>query len=474
MMSDTLSKLQQLKQEEEKAEGKAIVKPFKNFQEEAILSLALDQPDFFASISHFLKPEMFTRLEVRWVIAELFNLHEKYKIIPTRAILRDHIESSLTEDDPFEEVLRIVDRKSDYREVPIVKDLLLTWARKKAYGMIYTPEAIEHYKNGEYAQLEKLFNDANKIADIGNGGFWFLDNYSILFEPETIEHRTTGFPRLDKILNNGGPSSKEVVCWLAATNVGKSILLCNNAMASLRGPGPSGTNGQDVLLITFELDVFKTAMRCLASTVGIPMDQLQNHQELISRTMNTMKETYKKRFYIYEWPPDECSVNHIYSLLQTLKRTEGWKPDVIIIDYMDLMMSRQKEYNKDEYSRQKHVATEIRGLAKNENVLVFTATQTNRSGMDGDKPIDLNKSAESFGKQFSLDYVISLNQSMDERSQDPAQLRFFVAKNRNGPKHVTITCEIDYKTMVVREAATQPAMRTEAANDDKKAFKRRD
>ena len=65
MMSDTLSKLQQLKQEEEKAEGKAIVKPFKNFQEEAILSLALDQPDFFASISHFLKPEMFTRLEDR-------------------------------------------------------------------------------------------------------------------------------------------------------------------------------------------------------------------------------------------------------------------------------------------------------------------------------------------------------------------------------------------------------------------------
>jgi hypothetical protein len=253
-----------------------------------------------------------------------------------------------------------------------------------------------------------------------------------------------------------------------------SILLCNNAMASLRGPGPSGTNGQDVLLITFELDVFKTAMRCLASTVGIPMDQLHNHQDLISRTMNTMKETYKKRFYIYEWPPDECSVNHIYSLLQTLKRTEGWKPDVIIIDYMDLMMSRQKEYNKDEYSRQKHVATEIRGLAKNENVLVFTATQTNRSGMDGDKPIDLNKSAESFGKQFSLDYVISLNQSMDERSQDPAQLRFFVAKNRNGPKHVTITCEIDYKTMVVRESATQPAMRTEAVNDDKKAFKRRD
>ena len=101
-----------------------------------------------------------------------------------------------------------------------------------------------------------------------------------------------------------------------------------------------------------------------------------------------------------------------------------------------------------------------RGLAKNEEVLIYTATQTNRGGMDGDRPIDLNKSAESFGKQFALDYVVSLNQSMDERSQNPAQLRFFVAKNRNGPKHVTITCEIDYTTMVVKEAVTQPIMRT--------------
>ena len=146
---------------------------------------------------------------------------------------------------------------------------------------------------------------------------------------------------------------------------------------------------------------------------------------------------------------------------------------------MDLMMSRVKKYNEKEYERQKHVATEIRGLAKNENVLVFTATQTNRGGMDGGL-IDLNKSADSFGKQFPLDYVISLNQCMDERKSDPAQLRFFVAKNRNGPKHDTITCEINYKTMVVNEAKIQPALMTPSVEnnddddeDDGKARKRK-
>lgn len=448
------------------AEAQDQANPFKKFQEEAIISLAIDYPDFFLAVADFIKPEMFSRLDARLVMAEILNLHEKYNTIPTRGILRDHIESFLTEDDPHEEIMSLVDRKSNYREIPIVKELLLTWAKRKAFGMLYKPEAIEAFKNGNYEHLEQLFNQANRIVDVGdNSGFWFFENLEILFQPSAIEHRTTGFQRLDKMLNNGGPSPKEVVCWMAPTNVGKSVLLCNNAITSLKGIGPGGQPGQDVLLVTFELDAIKTAMRCLASAVNLPIDQLTDHQDIVRRTVKSMDTTYNKKFYIYELPPDECSVNHIYSLLTNLKRTKGWKPDVVVIDYMDLMVSRHKRYNDNEYTRQKHVATEIRGLAKNENILIFTATQTNRGGMDGSL-IDLNKAAESFGKQFSLDYIISLNQAMDERRADPPQLRFFIAKNRNGPKHETITCEINYKTMVVSECKVQPAFVSQEDRDD--------
>lgn len=449
----TLDKLEELENEDITQES--TIKPFRGFQEEAIISLALDVPDFFASIAKFIKPDLFQKLETKWVIAEILNIFEKHNIVPTRAILRDHLEGKLNVDDPHVEIMRLVDRKSDYREIPIVKELLLDWARKKAFGLIYTPDAIEAYREGNYGYIENIFNEANKIVDFSsNTGLWFFENIDLLFKEDLIEHRTTGFPRLDELLNNGGPSPKEVVCWLAPTNVGKSILLCNNAISSLKGSGLNGAHGQDVLLITYELDVFKTAMRCMASMANIPLNQISGHKEMVKRVAKSLQETYHKRFYIYEWPPDECSVDHIYALLANLKRTEGWKPDVIIIDYMDLMVSRVKRYNDKEYDRQKHVATEIRGLAKNENVLVFTATQTNRGGMDSEL-VDLNKTAESFGKQFALDYVVSLNQSIDERNQDPAQLRFFIAKNRNGPKHQTITCEINYNTMTVRESQYQ-------------------
>jgi replicative DNA helicase len=426
-------------------------KPFGPYQEEAIISLSLDHPEFISGVINFLKPDLFKRIECRYVMAEILNMHEKFGIVPTRSILRDVIESKLTSSDPFEVILPIIEKKSDPRDIPIIKETLLKWAKVRAFGLLYSEEAIEAYNSENFEYIEKIVNEANRIADVGDKGFWFLDNFELLFQTDSIEHRTTGFHRLDKLLNNGGPSPKEVLCYLAPTNVGKSVLLVNSAISSLRGFSGDGKSGQDVLFITFEMDVLKTALRAIGTATGIKLDEIHEHQDMIRRVLNTMKHTLKKRLLIHEMAPDECSVNHIYALIDSLKRREGFKPDVIILDYMDLMMSRNPAYNKDDYTRQKHVANEIRGLAKNENALVFTATQTNRSGAS-DEVADLTKAAESFGKQFALDYVISLNQTQQERTANPPRMRMFIAKNRNGPKHEVINCEIQYDTMTVREA----------------------
>lgn len=212
---DTLDKLEQAAEEDD------IRHPFGPYQEEAIVSLALDHPQFFTAVGRFMRPEMFSRIETQWVMAEILNAFDKYDMIPTRDILYDQISRKITEDDPFEEVLGLVRRKSNPREIPMVKDTLLKWARDRSFGLLYSDEAIEAYRIGNYSVLEKIVNEANRIADISDQGLWLFENLEILFQPDIIEHRTTGFPKLDKMLNNGGPSPKEVVCWLAGTNVGK-------------------------------------------------------------------------------------------------------------------------------------------------------------------------------------------------------------------------------------------------------------
>ncbi len=213
-MTNILNKLKE-------AESEQAQTPFGPYEEEAIISLAFDHPEFWTSVGRFMKPSMFSRGECQVVVAEILNAFEKFDVVPTRKILRDRVIATLTEDDPYDEILKIIDRKSDYREVPIIKDTLLKWAQDKAFGQIYSEEAQDAYARGDYEFLEKIINEANKIADIGNKGFWFFENYQLLFEPDIIDHRTTGFPKLDSMLNNGGPSPKEVLCWLAPTNVGK-------------------------------------------------------------------------------------------------------------------------------------------------------------------------------------------------------------------------------------------------------------
>lgn len=457
-MPDTIQYLQELAATDDST-------PFGGYEEEAIISLAIDVPQFFTGIGRFIKPEMFSRIECRYVIAIILNHFEEFNIIPTRPLLREIVLNQLKEGHPHEEILKIVDRVSDHREVPIIKHTLLKWAKDRAFGLLYSDAATDAYARGDYAFLENILSEANRIADVGDTGFWFFESFQALFEPSIIEHRTTGFPKLDKVLNNGGPSPKEVVCFMAPTNVGKSVVLCNNAITSLRGMGENNVPGQDVLLITFELDAIKTAMRCLGVAVGtVPIADIPNHRDFVTKRVKAMQATYNKRLLIVEWAPEECSVAHIYALLDNLRRTESWKPGVIILDYMDLMISKQPDYNKDDYTRQKHVANEIRGLAKNENVLVFTATQTNRSAIDDDhreyknpaaapmpKYADLNKAAESFAKQFALDYVVSLNQTKSQRDATPPRMTMFVAKNRNGPKHVAVPCSVQYETMVVKE-----------------------
>jgi hypothetical protein len=439
-----LDKLKELKSKDEH--------PFSIHEENAIISLAFDFPEFFSTALKYLDPLLFNSPAAKYTIATILNYHEQYSHIPTRPICKRLLEDQLTEDDPYDEIFELIGTKSNPREVPFIKDSLIKWSKHKTYALLFEDEAHNAFITGDYKYIDDLIDKANRVTDAKAKGIWFLEEFNRLFEPTAVQHRTTGFKQLDEILNNGGPSPKEVVCYMAPTNVGKSIALCVSAVESLKYVNQDeGIYGQNVLLVTFELDYIKTALRCVGAITDTNIVGIPNNKEEVNNKIQSIKSKFNTDLYICELPPDECSVNDIYAIIDELRRTKGWHPDVIVIDYLELMTSRHAYYNKDEYQRQKHVSTEIRGLAKNENALIFTATQTNRSGTTADL-IGLDNSAESYGKTMPLDYIISLNQSEEERQPDPPKMRFFVCKNRNGPKHRIVHCDVYYQKSLIKES----------------------
>lgn len=453
------------KDDTESAEGKL----FGPTEEKAIISLAFDQPEFFSAILPWIKIEYFEQAETRWVFAIIKHHFEKDEVILSRGMCLDIARIELTADDPHKEVLEVINRESDPRDVPIISSRLRDWAKKKAYSQIFSEEAYSAHERGDYAEIEKIIEEAQKITSVGSACHFFFDELDPLFIEANEKKLTTGFPELDRYINEGGPIKKDVFCWMGPTNTGKSIALVNTAAGCVK-------RSLNTLYITLEMTWYKTAQRFIGCFSDIKIKERIKYKDTVLSRLAAVKSTYGAELIIVEYPPDEISTDVIHGLLDTIRKIHGINIDVVVIDYLELMISRNPHYNKDEYMRQKKVSTEICRLASKENVFVATASQTNRSGVatERDKsgkeikgtqePIDLNKTAESFGKTMPLSYIVTLNQTKKEylgnrpEKEDnkdlqitDAQLRFFIAKNRNGPKNKQIIIRVNYETMSMTE-----------------------
>jgi replicative DNA helicase len=435
--------------------GKSEERPFGPNEEKAIISLAFTAPEFFSSVGQHIDTKYFHLPEVKFVHAIISSLYEKHEVMPTREMVRDIAMKQLSVDDDYQRILDVVDRPSDPREIPTIKDTVIDWARSKAYGLLYDEEAIDAYESGDYDKISEIFENAQRIVDVSQAGDEFFKTYKDIFNLDFEEKLTTGFRDLDRLINEGGPTRGEVFVWMAPTGVGKSLTLVNSGAMCFR-------SNLKVLHVTLELSKTKTKIRYAGVFSRIPTTLRIQNKEKVEAAIEKERSSHTGDIIIYEFPPDEISVDTIYQIIKWLKKSKNWVADVVIIDYLELMMSKRSYYNKDDYVRQKRVATEIRGLAQSEHVLVFTATQTNRElgarkeksegggqggGGGGGGVIDINRAAESYGKMMPSDYVVSINQNSEEYAA--GRFRFYVAKNRNGFKFKTISAKVDYSTMIV-------------------------
>jgi len=424
--------------------------PFGPNEEKAIISLAFSSPEFYSSVGQHLDVKYFNNPAVQYVFAIIDMLYEQHEIVPTREMVKDIALKRLTVDDEYQDVIDIIDRESDPREIPVVKDTLIGWAREKAYGLLYSKDAMDAYDRGDFDSLGDIVENAQRIVDVSQTGDQFFKTYQTIFDTSTEVKLTTGFKDLDRWINEGGPTKGDVFVWMAPTGIGKTMILVNTGAMCFRA-------NQKVLHITLEISTHKTKLRYSGVFTRMPISQRYSNKDRMVERIDRERAGSSGDIIIYEFPPDEISVDTIHQVIKWLKRTKGWNPDVVIIDYLELMVSRRSAYNKEDYIKQKSVSTELRGLAKKENVLLFTATQTNREVKkdkgkngpgDGGNLIDVNRAAESYGKMMPSDYVVSLNQTPDEYKQN--RIRFYIAKNRNGPRFRTLSAKVNYDTMVVQ------------------------
>lgn len=209
------------------------------------------------------------------------------------------------------------------------------------------------------------------------------------------------------------------------TNVGKSLLMCHMAAANL-------IRGYNVLYITLELAEERVAERIDANLTNTTMEDLaQLPLEAYKKKIERVKHKTTGKLIIKEYPTASAHAGHFRHLLNELKLKKNFKPDIIYIDYINICASSRLKMggSVNSYGFVKAIAEEIRGLAQEFDVPIFTATQATRSG-HSNSDIALEDTSESWGLPQTADFMFALVNS--EELQELNQYMVKQLKSRYG------------------------------------------
>lgn len=289
--------------------------------------------------------------------------------------------------------------------------------------------------------LQKI-EKAAQITLINNFGFDYfyeIDKHvQYLMSPEqTI---STGWKWLDEQIGGGLlKNGKALYCFYGATNIGKSVVLANLTKNLI-------SENKKVLLVSLEMSEQIYAKRMTALFTDIGLNALVKESSIISNTVQKYHaKHFESRLQIKEFPPSVLTTGQLQSFIDRFIK-EKYKPDCLIIDYLNLLGSAEKGLNS--YERIKKITEELRALSYIFEIPIVTATQTNRSGVGQSNP-GLETTSESMGISMTADVQIALWR--EEEDYELNIMRFGLSKNRYGPAHVTSYWEMHPLTLSLKE-----------------------
>lgn len=215
----------------------------------------------------------------------------------------------------------------------------------------------------------------------------------------------TGIKWLDDVLGGGYPR-KTLNFFLAMSGGGKSLVKSHLAAHFYKA-------GYNVLYITLELSEDRIGERIDANLMGIDVKDIHGLDiDTYTNKVAKISEKLTSRLFIKEYPPTAITTSHIRALLDELQLKKGFKPDVLIVDYINLMNSSRFKAasGANSYTILKAVAEELRGLASERDMVCITSTQMNRGAMNASDP-DMTGVSDSVGTIMTADSLVAIVRS---------------------------------------------------------------
>jgi replicative DNA helicase len=427
---------------------KASFEKFGSKFQENLVQLILDDRAYADQISEVLDTSFLELKYLRVFVDKIFEYRKKYGTHPSRdtitTILRTDLdkESELLQKQVREYYARISSNEFSFDGEQHIKDISLDFCKKQKLkeAMIKSVGLIQ---NSSYDEISKIINDALKLGTDNNHGYDFILDFEKRFELKARNPISTGWELIDNI-SKGGLGRGELGVVIAPTGAGKSMALVHLGAMALQA-------GLNVVHYTLELQDKVVALRYDSCITGISLADVKEQKQLV---WDGVKDV-KGKLIIKEYPTKSASTNTIKNHLEKLKRKD-FRIDMVIVDYGDLI--RPINAQKEKRIELESIYEELRGLAQVYQCTLWTASQTNRSGLNAEV-ITMESISEAFNKCFVADMIFTISRTIKDKNTNEG--RIFVAKNRNGPDGLVFPIFMDTSNVKIKVLSQSTETATE-------------
>ena len=420
----------------------------KTFQEKLVF-LILDDRVFADRMLEVLNVEFLEFKYLQAFVEKIFNHKTKYKEQPSHETMKTIVKSQLEDvNEALQKQIRdyyarVLTNINILESGQYIKDTALDFCRKQKLreAMMKSTSLL---KKCSFDEISVLINEALKAGADADFGYDYIKDFEKRFEFSGRDTITTGWENMDKI-TGGGCGRKELGVVIAPTGVGKSMVLVHLGATALKA-------GMTVVHYTLELRDTVIANRYDSCITGIPLDELMDRKTEIRDFLKDIDGT----LIVKEYPTKTATTNTIRAHLEKLKQ-QGIIPDMIIVDYADLLRTLSTRREKRE--ELESIYEELRAIMMENNVVGWTASQTNRTGLQAEI-ITMQSISEAFNKCFIADLIFSVSRTVEDKQKNGG--RIYIAKNRNGPDGLVYsifmdTANIDIKVLDKYEPNETPS-----------------
>ena len=437
--------------------SESLIKYGTSFQSKIITSLIVDTK-FIKTIGDILEVSYFDSDSNKFLVKSIVDYFKKYKTPPTMEALKvviDDVENDVLKTSIVDSLRNAWQHRED-PDLEFVKEKSLEFCKNQVIKSAIM-ESVELLDSQKYDEIKSVIDNAMTAGVERDIGHEYITGFEERMTQQTRETLPTQWDSINDLMD-GGLAGGELGVVVAPAGIGKSWTLQAIGAHAVK-------KGMTVIHYTLELNAQYVGLRYDTIVSGQPTGNLQYYKEEVLKKINQLKGNLIIKYY----PTRSASVATITAHLQQCE-LQGIKPDMVLVDYADIMRSTVNF--KEKRHSIGHVYEELRGMAGEFDIPIWTASQANRSSLEEDV-IDASKVSEDYSKVMTADFIMSMSRKVEDKIANTG--RFHVIKNRFGPDGLTFPATINTNTGYIQiyEANTQEGKKTQGKMDNAEEYMRK-